>query len=469
MHLHLSRRTVLKGLGTAVALPLLEAMLPQSILGAAAKKMPLRMAFCYIPNGVNMYQWRVKGDGLDFELSPTLEPLQKVKDELIVFTGLKHQKAFANGDGPGDHARAMATFLTGCQAKKTAGADIKIGISVDQVAAQKVGKATKFASLELGCEGGKNAGNCDSGYSCAYSANLSWRGESTPMSKEVNPRLVFERLFTNGFNQSDAERVKQEMYRKSILDFVAEDATNLKRALGVTDQRKLDEYLVGVREIEQRLQKAEKEAQDGSDPAKTDYPRPRGVPRDYGEHLKLMADMLVLAFQADLTRIGTFVFANDGSNRAYKQVGVSDGHHDTSHHGGNKEKLERLQKINQFHIQHFAYLLERLKSIREGHGTLLDNCMIVYGAGISDGNRHNHNDLPVLLAGKGGGTLKTGRHITYTKEQPMTNLFLSMLDRMGAPVASLGDSTGRLSDLDRQDDPPHLERRRSRPATGRAV
>jgi hypothetical protein len=251
MHLPLSRRTVLRGLGAAVALPLLEAMLPRSIIGApmtAVKKAPLRMGFIYIPNGVNMSEWRVKGEGSAFELSPTLTPLKNVKDELLVFTGLKHQKAFANGDGPGDHARAMATFLTGCQAKKTSGADIKVGVSVDQVAAQKVGQQTKFPSLELGCEGGKNAGSCDSGYSCAYSANLSWRSESTPMSKEVNPRLVFERLFTKG--GSDAERAKHEAYNKSILDFVAEDANALKRGLGVSDQRKLDEYLVGVREIE---------------------------------------------------------------------------------------------------------------------------------------------------------------------------------------------------------------------------
>ncbi len=449
LHLPLSRRTVLKGLGVAVALPFLEAMMPRSILGAtaAAKKAPLRMGFIYIPNGVNMTQWRVKGDEADFELSPTLEPLKNVKDDLIVFTGLKHQKAFANGDGPGDHARAMATFLTGCQAKKTSGADIKVGVSVDQVAAHKIGNQTKFASLEIGCEGGKNAGSCDSGYSCAYSANLSWRSESTPMSKEVNPRLVFERLFTTGFNASDAERVKQETYKKSILDFVAEDAKALKRDLGTPDQRKLDEYLEGVREIEQRIQKAAKDKKEENTP-KTDYPRPAGVPKEYSDHLKLMADMVVLALQADLTRVFTFVFANDGSNRSYKQIGVPEGHHDTSHHGGNKEKLEKLHKINQFHIEHYAYLLEKLKGVKEGDGTLLDNSMIVYGGGISDGNRHNHDDLPVLLAGKGGGTIKAGRHVTYARQQPMTNLFLSMLDRMGAPTEALGDSTGTLTGLE---------------------
>jgi hypothetical protein len=451
MLLPLSRRTVLRGLGVAVALPLLEAMLPRSILGApaAAKKAPLRMGFLYVPNGINMSEWRPKGEETDFELSPTLQPLKNVKDDLIVFTGLRHKKAEANGDGPGDHARAMATFLTGCQAKKTSGADIRIGVSVDQIAAQKLGHLTKFASLEIGCEGGKNAGSCDSGYSCAYSANLSWRGEATPMSKEVNPKLVFERLFTKGFNQSDADRAKQEAYKKSILDFVAEDASALKRDLGITDQRKLDEYLEGVREIEQRIQRTAKDKDTGRDEqAKTDYPRPIGVPKEYADHLKLMADMMVLAFQADLTRFSTFVLANDGSNRPYKQIGVPDGHHDTSHHGNNKEKLEKLQKINQFHIEHYAYLLEKLKGVKEGEGTLLDNCMIVYGSGISDGNRHNHDDLPVLMGGKGGGTIKTGRHIRYVRQQPMTNLFLSMLDRVGAPVESLGDSTARLTDLE---------------------
>lgn len=449
MLLPLSRRTVLRGLGVAVALPFLEAMMPRSILGAptVAKNAPVRMGFIYIPNGINMSEWRPKGEETAFELSTTLQPLKNVKDDLLVFTGLKHKKAEANGDGPGDHARAMATFLTGCQAKKTSGADIKIGVSVDQVAAQKVGHLTKFASLEIGCEGGKNAGSCDSGYSCAYSANLSWRGEATPMSKEVNPKLVFERLFTKGFSQSEAERAKQEAYKKSILDFVAEDANALRRDLGITDQRKLDEYLEGVREIEQRIQKTAKDTS-RDEPAKTDYPRPAGVPKEYADHLKLMADMMVLAFQADLTRFCTFVFANDGSNRSYKQIGVPDGHHDTSHHGNNKEKLEKLQKINQFHIEHYAYLLEKLKGVKEGEGTLLDNCMIVYGGGISDGNRHNHDDLPVLMGGKGGGTVKTGRHIRYVRQQPMTNLFLSMLDRVGAPVESLGDSTGQLTGLE---------------------
>ncbi len=441
----ISRRTLLRGLGTAIALPCLDAMLPFNAFGARAdNKFPLRMAFTYVPNGKVMADWTPKTDGADFELSPTLKPLESVKSHLLVMTGLKHDKAKANGDGPGDHARAMATFLTGCQAKKTAGADIKVGVSADQVAAQQIGKATKFASLEVGCEHGKDAGNCDSGYSCAYSNNLSWRGESTPNYKEVDPRQVFDRLFGTA-GKANKDQDKRDLFKKSILDFVSEDATDLMRRLGTTDQRKLDEYLTGLREIEQRMTKAATPVE----ASKVGATRPVGYSREkYQEHIRLMADMLVLAFQADLTRTATFVFANDGSNRSYRFIDVAEGHHDLSHHGNDKAKLEKIQKINQFHITQFAYFLEKLKAVKEGSGTLLDNSMIVYGSGIGDGNRHNHNDLPVLFAGKGGGTIKTGRHVRYKKEEPLTNLYLSMLDRVGAKVDSFGDSTGRLTGLE---------------------
>jgi hypothetical protein len=440
----ISRRTVLRGLGTAIALPWLDAMLPFNVYGGRAEKFPLRMAFAYVPNGKNMEEWRPKGEGADFELSPTLKPLENVKSHLLVLTGLKHDKAKPNGDGPGDHARAMATFLTGCQARKTAGADIKVGISVDQVAAQQIGKATKFASLEIGCEQGRDAGNCDSGYSCAYSNNLSWRGESTPNYKEVDPRQVFDRLFDTA-GKVDKDQDKRNLFKKSILDFVSEDAADLRRQLGTTDQRKLDEYLAGVREIEQRLAKAATPIE----ASKVGMSRPTGYSREkYEEHLRLMADLLVLAFQGDLTRIATFVFANDGSNRSYRFIEVAEGHHDLSHHGRDKEKLKKIQKINQFHVTQLAYFLEKMKSVREGSGSLLDNSMVVYGSGIGDGNRHNHNDLPILFAGTGGGTIKTGRHVRYAKEEPVTNLFLSMLDRVGVKADSLGDSTGRLTGLE---------------------
>jgi hypothetical protein len=444
-HLQISRRTVLKGLGTAIGLPLLEAMLPlYSMAGQTRKAPPRRLAFFYVPNGKNMAHWTPKAVADKFELPSILEPLKPVQHHLLVLSGLTLDKARPNGDGPGDHARAMASFLTGRQAKKTHGADIRIGISADQLAAQKVGKATKFASLELGCDKGMNSGNCDSGYSCAYSANLSWRSESTPNAKEVNPRAVFDRLFANQVkSEIDKNRARRDRYHKSILDYVAEDANQLKRQLGSTDQRKLDEYLSSVREIETRISRAEEVIVDGS----LKLPKPAGIPREYQDHNRIMADLLVLAFQTDLTRIATFVFANDGSNRSYRFMGVPEGHHDLSHHGNDKRKLEKIRKINRFHVAQFAYFLEKLKTVKEGDTTLLDNSMVVYGSGISDGNRHNHDELPILLAGKGGGSLKAGRHIRYKRETPLTNLYLGLLERIGAPTESFGDSTGRLESL----------------------
>jgi hypothetical protein len=432
-------------MGAAVALPWLEAMMPRTLLGAVAPATaPRRMAFLYVPNGIDMANWTPAAEGALTTLPATLQPLAPFQKDLLVLSGLTLDKARPNGDGPGDHARAMAAFLTGRQPRKTHGADIRLGISADQLAAEKIGKATRFASLEIGCEGGKNSGNCDSGYSCAYSANLAWRTESSPVAKETNPRQVFERLFAAP-GKSDDKATRRERYKHSILDFVGEDARQLKNRLGSTDQHKLDEYLTGVRAIEQRLVRIEK-TPDLAVPAGA--ARPTGIPKDYREHLRLMADMLVLAFQADLTRIATFVFANDGSNRSYRDYGVAEGHHDMSHHGGSKDKKAKVQKINQFHIEQLAYLLGKLKASKEGNSTLLDSCMIVYGSGISDGNRHNHDDLPILLAGKGGGTLKTGRHIRYPKETPLMNLYLNMLDRMGVHIDSFGDSKGRLASLE---------------------
>jgi hypothetical protein len=420
-------------------------MIPRPLLGSSSPvAAPRRMAFMYVPNGIDMANWTPAAEGALTALPATLRPLVPFQKDLLVLSGLTLNTARPNGDGPGDHARAMASFLTGRQARKTHGADIRLGISVDQLAAQKIGHLTRFASLEIGCEGGKSSGNCDSGYSCAYSANLAWRTESSPVAKEVNPRQVFERLFSAP-SKSDDKAARRERYKQSILDFVGEDARQLKSRLGGTDQRKLDEYLTGVREIEQRLDRVEKTV-DLAAPAGA--ARPTGVPKDYREHLRLMADMLVLAFQTDLTRVATFVFANDGSNRSYRDYGVSEGHHDMSHHGGSKDKKAKVQKINQFHIEQMAYLLGKLKSIKEGNATLLDNCMLVYGSGISDGNRHNHNELPILVAGSGGGTLKTGRHIRYAKETPLMNLYLNMLDRMDIHVDSFGDSKGRLASLE---------------------
>jgi hypothetical protein len=438
----ITRRTALRGLGVSVALPLLEAMQPGSLFAAPATP-PRRMAFLYVPNGIHMADWTPRKLDSDFEVPATLKPLAPFRDQLLVLTGLTADKARANGDGPGDHARAMSAFLTGCQPRKTAGANIRVGISADQLAAQQIGKATKFASLEIGAEGGRQAGNCDSGYSCAYSSTISWSSESSPVAKEVNPRLVFERLFS--INGKGAAGYKRDAYKKSLLDFVAEDARSLKGRLGSTDQRKLEEYLTGVREIEQRLTRSEKLPEVKGVPA--GYKPPTGLPKDRKEHLRLLADMLVLAFQADLTRICTFVFANEGSNRPYREIDIPEGHHDLSHHGGKKEKQSKIQKINLFHIEQLAYLLGRLAAVKEGEKSLLDSCMIAYGSGNSDGNRHNHDDLPILLLGKGGGSIKPGRHLKYPRNTPVNNLWVSMLDRMGVKVDKIGDSTGRLKDL----------------------
>jgi hypothetical protein len=444
---HLPRRTFLKGLGTAMALPMLEAMGPSSFAaGAAAASRganPVRMAFMYVPNGANMADWTPSAAGSDFELPYILQPLNDHKKDLLVLSGLAQDKARPNGDGAGDHARASATFLTGAQARKTSGADIKVGVSVDQLAAAKIGKATRFGSLELGCDRGQQAGDCDSGYSCAYSFNISWKTESTPMPPEVDPRLVFERLFANNHAGETAEaRARRERYQKSILDFVMEDTKKLKANLGRTDQRKLDEYLTAVRELETRIERASNFSQ-----VHPDFKQPKGIPADYEEHIKLMYDLMALAFQTDTTRISTFVMAHDGSNRSYSFMGVPEGHHDLSHHGGNEEKKKKIAKINQFHIRQFAYFIQRLKSIKEGAGTLLDNSMVVYGSGIADGNAHAHHDLPVVFAGRGGKTIETGRHVKYAKDTPMANLFLSMMERVGAPVTRIGDSSGVLSQL----------------------
>ena len=443
----LPRRTFLKGLGTAIALPMLESMMPGVSKAAtavdSATALPKRMAFVYIPNGANMEDWTPSTLGSDYELPLILQPLKPVQQDLMVISGLAHDKARPNGDGAGDHARASATFLTGCQARKTQGADIRVGMSVDQYAAARLGKQTRFASLELGVDRGKQVGNCDSGYSCAYSFNVSWKTESTPMPPEVDPRQVFDRLFGSGtHNEMIRNKELRDKYQKSVLDFVLEDARRLKANLGYTDRRKLDEYMTAVRELEQRIEKAR---QYGS--VLPEYAKPTGIPRDYQQHVRLMYDLLTLALQTDQTRIATFIMAHDGSNRNYPTIGVSDGHHDLSHHGNDEAKKQKIAKINQFHISQFAYFLEKLKSVREGEGTLLDNCMIVYGSGIGDGNRHNHDELPVLVAGKGGGTIQTGRHIRYHKDTPMTNLYLSMLERVGAPAQRIGDSSGTLSNL----------------------
>lgn len=441
----IARRTFLKGLGTAMAIPLLEGMLPITALAVSPKARIVRMGFVFVPNGIRMADWTPTAEGAAYELPSTLLPLQNVRNSVSVLTGLTQKNAFALGDGPGDHARSAAAWLTGVHPRKTAGADIKLGVSADQVAAMHIGKDTPFPSLEVGCDRSNQAGDCDSGYSCAYSSTISWRGEATPVAKEVNPRLVFERLFGNGDAKETAEsRIRRARTKQSVLDFVMEDASNLRGQLGNRDQQKLDEYLTSVREIEVRLGKLERAT---ANVGEGGVRIPSGVPKDHEEHIRLMSDMIVLAWHADLTRVATCMYANEGSNRSYRQIGVAEGHHDISHHGNDPAKLAKKSQIDHFHVTQLAYMLEKMQSIKEVDGTLLDNSMIVYGGGISDGNRHNHDDLPILLAGKGGGTVKTGEHKTYANGTPMNNLFLSMLDKVGVPVETLGDSTGKLQGL----------------------
>jgi len=446
-HTPLSRRTLLRGLGCAVAIPWLESMGPmvnwaRGATTPAGKAAPNRMAFLYVPNGKNMKDWTPATEGAGFELPAILQPLKGVRDQLMVLTGLTVDKARPHGDGGGDHARAMGAFLTGAQPRKTDGTNIRSGISVDQVAASRLADQTRLPSLEIGCEPGSMAGNCDSGYSCVYSSTMSWRSATTPLPKEVNPKLVFERLFGSGRN---GDRAQRDARRKSILDFVRQDAGDLQNRVGTNDRRKLDEYFSAIRDIELRIQRAEKLPEPKL--PDTGVVQPKGIPAEYPEHLRLMCDMLVLAFQADVTRVCTFVLANEGSNRPYSFIGVRDGHHDLSHHGNDPTKKSRIRDINTFHTTQLAYLLQKLRSIPEGDGTLLDHSMIAYGSGNSDGNAHNHDDLPILLAGGGCGTLSSGRHIRYAKDTPLNNLWMSMLDRMQVNVDSVGDATGRLKGL----------------------
>ncbi len=445
--LQTNRRRFLRGLGTVIALPVLESLLPAHASAAAAaasqSQFPKRLFYIYAPNGQNMEHWKPTGTGTAFELPRTLQPLASLRSEVSVLTGLTLDKAFAHGDGGGDHARALSSFLTGCQARKTDGANIRAGVSADQIAASKIGNLTRFPSLEVGCEPGGQAGNCDSGYSCAYSHNLAWKTETTPVAKEINPKLIFERLFTNFDPRETAEaRAKRERYHKSVLDFVLDDARQLQSRLGSEDKAKMEEYLTSVRELEMRIEQAGKFAVE-----LPKYQKPTGIPSHYPDHLRVIYDLVALAFQGDLTRVSTMLLGNAGSSQTYPFIGVSEGHHDLSHHQGNAQKKEKIAKINRFQVEQFVFFLKKLSEVKEGEGSLLDNCMILYGSGISDGDAHNHDDLPIILAGRGGGTLNPGRHVVYEDGTPLANLHLSLLDRMGAPADHVGDSTGRLENV----------------------
>ncbi len=442
---HIPRRHFIRGLGAAIALPMLDSMVPaafgQAAKAIARKAPPLRLSFVYVPNGIVMNHWTPTTVGSAFELPTILKPLAPFRDQATIISGLINHQANALGDGGGDHARAGASFLTGAHPKKTGGSDIRAGVSADQVAAEQIGQTTRLPSLELGLDDNRVVGHCDSGYSCAYTNSIAWRGPSTPLPPETNPRLLFERLFGDFDPSVSAEtRMRRANYRKSILDSAREETSRLLGQVGPSDRHKLDEYLTTIRDLEKRIEQAERTV-----PAATpDFDKPSGIPSDFAEHSRLMYDLQALAFQADLTRVATMVVGREGSVRTYEQIGVPDPHHPLSHHRNQADALEKLTKINAYHMELFAHFLNRLRTTKDGDGTLLDHSMIVYGCGISDSNRHTHEDLPVLVAGGGNGTLKGNRHVKVAEATPITNLYLSLLDRMNVRANTLGDSTGKL-------------------------
>jgi hypothetical protein len=451
----LTRRNFLRGLGAAVALPTLETFWspaslaatvePTKRLATTATGAPLRMGVIYFPNGAIQPTWWPTTEGKDFELQRTLQPLADVKQQLQVIGGLDHVNAKPGPDGAGDHARASGTFLTGVRVKKTAGADIHAGVSIDQLVANKIGHLTRFPSLELTCDAVRKSGNCDSGYSCAYQYNLAWRSATTPVAPEPNPRLLFERLFGAGAHGERGESLKRrQAQQRSILDFVMDDARALQSQLTYRDKQKLDEYLGSIREIEQRIERAER----FSNIPDPNQPTPAGVPRSYAEYIQVMFDMMILAFQTDSTRVATFLLANEGSNKSFEEIGIAEGHHSLTHHQNNKDMIDKVANIDLFYGQQLGKFLNKMAQTKDVDGnTLLHNSMIVYGSGNSDGNRHTHTNLPVIVAGSGGGTLKPGRFIKHSSV-PMSNMLLSLADRMGASeIERLGDSTGRLADV----------------------
>jgi hypothetical protein len=438
---HLSRRAFLRGAGAAIGLPLLDAMVPT--LGRArggSEPSPLRLCYVYVPNGMVMPNWTPAARGKDFELPPILKPLERFREHTLVLSGLMCHNAYALGDGPGDHARASASFLTGAHPRES-GSDLYAGVSADQVAAEAVGDRTRLRSLELGLEDTRMVGLCDAKYSCAYTSSISWRTPTAPLAPLANPRHVFERLFGNVDPTLDASTAaRRARYRQSILDGVVQETRRLASSVGPADRRKIDEYLSSIREAERTVQRFERKGP-ASGP---EVERPSGTPADYAEHAKLIFDLLALAFHADLTRVATLMVGRESSIRSYDQIGIPESHHQLSHHRNDPATLAKLTKIQTYHMSFFARFVEKLLFTKDGDATLLDRSMIVYGAGISDSNRHSHEKLPVLVVGKGGGSLKTGRHIEYGKDTPVTNLHLALLDRLNVRPGRLGDSTGLL-------------------------
>jgi hypothetical protein len=445
---NINRRRFLRGLGACIALPAFASVDPVRLLAApsvgAAAKAPVRMAFLYVPNGIIPSAWWPEESGANFSLPPTLQPLEKLRDKFQLISGLQDLSANPGVDGAGDHARAGGTFLTGVRIKKTAGSDIHAGVSIDQVVAQHIGHLTRFPSLELSCDAVRKAGDCDSGYSCAYAYNLAWRSANQPLTPEPNPRLVFERLFGTGSRDERINNLKRRQEEQhSILDFVMDDADAIQKKMSGRDRQKLDQYLTSVREIEQRIERAERMPVQNPD-----ADAPPGIPAEFGGHIQLMFDMLLLAFQTDSTRVATMLIAAEGSNRTFTEIGIAEGHHNLTHHRNDPELISKVKQIDLWYAKHLANFLDKMEQTKDVDGqSLLHNSMIVYGSGNADGNRHTHTNLPILLAGNGGGTLQPGRY-TKSDQTPLTNLFLGMADRMGVPeLERHGDSTGRLAGI----------------------
>jgi len=441
-HAFPDRRHVLRGAGAALVLPWLESV--AHARGRAAEP-PLRFLFVMTPNGAQMDRWRPAAEGALAELPPTLEPLAPFREQLLVLGGLTHDKARANGDGPGDPAGAAAAFLPATQPRKTADSDLRVDVSIDQVLAAELGTRTRLRSLELGTEPGRMGGQCDSGYACAYSSNISWVGPGTPAAKECDPRLVFERLFADGpRGESAVARAERLARRRSVLDSVGADARALTPSLAVADRRRLDEYLTGIRELERRLELSEQGRTRA--PQNDDRSEPEGIPADFAEHVRLLADLLALAFATDSTRIASLMLANEGSNRSYPGLGAPEGHHELSHHGNDAEKRAKVAAIDRHHVELFAHLVGRLAAQQEGDGSVLDHSLVLYGSALADGNSHDHGDLPLVLVGRGGG-VRSGRYLRFPRETPCANLFESLLELAGIPRAGFGDSTGALAGL----------------------
>ena len=438
----LPRRTFLRGAGAALALPLLDAMVPAaSALSRTAANPVRRLGFVYFPNGANMFQWQSKGEGKAFELSPTLAPLGPFRDAVTVLSGLDNDPANPWGDGIGDHPRAGSSWLNATHPLKSEGPAVRAGTTIDQIAAAEIGQDTPLGSLELCIEPAGWMGTCGgSGYSCAYTDSLSWRTPTTPLPAEHNPRNVFGRMFGDGATSEERHALRKR--NRSVLDSVTEEIAGLELQIGPQDRVRLTEYLDAVREIERRIQRSEAHSA-----AMPDVDRPLGVPDSTGEHCKLMYDLQVLAFQADLTRVFTFQLGRETSQRAFPEIGVPDPHHATSHHQYDPERLAKIGLIDTYLVQLFAYFLDRLQSTPDGDGTLLDHAMVLYGGGISDANQHSHTALPLLVAGRGGGRLAGGRHLAYPAGTPHANLLVSLLDKAGVRVERIGDSTGQLREL----------------------